>query len=151
MIVFELDRAIPHKPPMRWLDRIISVDPQRAVCESDVTQEHIFYRPEIGGIDSWLGIEMMAQAAAVFVYGQKYNKKDTMPSIAFLLSVRQFEASISFFEIHSVLTVSVDCDLLDNNMGVFMGKIALNKQIIASAQLSAYKPTADELKQVLAG
>jgi hypothetical protein len=36
-------------------------------------------------------------------------------------------------------------------MGVFTGEIALNEQVVASAQLSAYKPSADELKQVLAG
>jgi predicted hotdog family 3-hydroxylacyl-ACP dehydratase len=136
---------------MRWLDRIIAVDPQRAICEAKVTQEHIFYRSDIHGIDSWLGIEMMAQAAAVFVYGQGYDKKDTVPSIAFLMSVRQFQASKPFFEAHSVLTVSVDCALLDGNMGVFMGKIAFNEQVVASAQLSAYKPSADELQQVLAG
>ncbi len=149
--MFDLDSAIPHKPPMRWLDHIIAVDPQRAICETKVTQEHIFYRPEIAGIDSWLGIEMMAQAAAVFVYGQEYDKKGAVPSIAFLMSVRQFQTSIPFFEVHSVLTVSVDCALLDNNMGVFMGKIARDEEIIASAQLSAYKPSANELQQILAG
>ena len=56
MTVFDLDRAIPHKPPMRWLNRIIAVDPQQAICEAKVTQDHIFYRSDIHGIDSWLGI-----------------------------------------------------------------------------------------------
>jgi predicted hotdog family 3-hydroxylacyl-ACP dehydratase len=136
---------------MRWLDRIIAVDQQHAVCETRITQEHIFYRPDIHGIDSWLSIEMMAQAAAVFVYGQVNDAKDTAPSIAFLMSVRQFQALVPFFENNSLLTVSIECILLDDNMGVFTGEIALNEQVVASAQLSAYKPSADELKQVLAG
>lgn len=147
-MLFDLEEAIPHKPPMRWLDRVINVDQHQAICEAKITKEHIFYRSDINGIDSWLSIEMMAQAAAVFVHGQEPK---AIPRIAFLMSVRYFQAHIPFFAIDDLLTVSVHCTLLDNNMGVFLGKVELHKQVVASAQLSAYKPSADELKQVLAG
>ncbi len=144
-----LEKALPQKPPMRLVDRIVELNNNQAVCEAVIEKKHAFYRSEIDGIDSWIGIEMMAQTAAVFVYGHQSKDYSQDATIAFLMSVRHFHASVTHFRIGSALTIIDNSIFLDNETGVFECQILQDGKNIAAARLSAYQPPADKLAEFL--
>ena len=53
-----------HRNPMLLLDRIVSLNPESAVCEWHVREDDEFLVPGVG-VPSYMGIEYMAQCVAV--------------------------------------------------------------------------------------
>ncbi|NNM60090.1 MAG: hypothetical protein HKM04_09800 [Legionellales bacterium] len=152
-----LEKALPQKPPMRLIDRIIELNNTQAICEAFIEKNHIFYDSNIDGLAPWIGIEMMAQTAAVFVYGHQ-NKIDGVENrglkeakIAFLMSVRQFHTTISHIPAGSTLIIIANSIFLDEETGVFECQILQDSKAVAEARLSAYQPSLDKLTTLLAG
>ena len=58
-----LDDLIAHRPPMRFLDRIITVDDTVAVAETTVRSDNPMFVAG-RGLPAYSGLEMMAQAIA---------------------------------------------------------------------------------------
>jgi predicted hotdog family 3-hydroxylacyl-ACP dehydratase len=146
---FTLDDALLQKPPMRLLDRIITINNTHAICEAQITPQHLFYQPVIDGVYAWVGIEMMAQTAAVFVYAQQCQNEVAAPRIGFLMSVRQFQSSLTHFPAGQPLVTTAVNTLLDQEMGVFECHIHSDNQLIATAKLSAYQPNLQQLEHLL--
>ncbi len=55
---------IPHSDAMLLLDRVLEHEPEYTVCRIDVRQSALFADAD-GGVPSWLGLEYIAQCAAV--------------------------------------------------------------------------------------
>lgn len=144
---YNLDLAIPHKAPMRLIDRIVHVDEEHAITEALVTPGHIFYDTAVNGVYSWIGIEMMAQTAAVYVRGRTLTEKT--PGVAFLMSVRQYTSIIPIFLSNSILRIRVYNTLLEEQVGAFDAEIFLEDTLVATAKLSAYRPTPEKLQHLL--
>lgn len=153
MTAFNLDEMILHKPPMRLIDDILCIDENFAHCTAKISQEHLFYQAEIDGVYAWIGIEMMAQTAAAYVYGISAGKEDqNAAKIAFLTSVRQFNAEVDYYPCGSALTVIARKNLLEDSYAVFDCEIWQEQRKIATAKISAYQPktaTASELNEEL--
>ncbi|MDX2111525.1 MAG: hypothetical protein SFY80_14940 [Verrucomicrobiota bacterium] len=62
---------LPHKPPAIWIERIVDCDGERAVCE---TRLPVVNEATNSGWPSTLGIEIMAQTAAVWLGINTQNK-----------------------------------------------------------------------------
>ena len=71
--------VIPHRPPILCVDRIVTVDDERAICEQDAR----------GGWEGWL-IEGLAQTAAVLNEHEE-NKTGAASSVGMLVGVRKFD------------------------------------------------------------
>jgi len=55
---------VPHSDGMLMLDRILSHDATQTVCATSADRSPLFANPD-GSVPSWVGIEYMAQCAAV--------------------------------------------------------------------------------------
>ena len=55
--------VLPHRPPMVYLDRVVSHDASRTVCRVEITESAPFL-DENGLVPSWVGLEYMAQCVA---------------------------------------------------------------------------------------
>lgn len=57
---------LPHKPPMRLLDKVIEASAARAICATEMdTRKAALFGDARGGIRACIGIELIAQAAAI--------------------------------------------------------------------------------------
>lgn len=134
---YDLEKYLLHKPPMRLIDRVISVDDEKAMTKSTITKEHLFYEPDMNGVDALLLIELMAQTTAVFASNQQGAQE---PRIGFLVSVRGFSCEKTSISLHETITIIASKEFLDDNMGVFNCTAFCNGKEIANAKLSAYQP-----------
>jgi predicted hotdog family 3-hydroxylacyl-ACP dehydratase len=141
MTDFNLDDIILHKPPMRLIDDILCIDENFAKCTAKISPNHLFYQADVDGVYAWIGIEMMAQTAAAYVYGITAGKEaQDVAKIAFLTSVRQFNASVDYYPCGSSLTVIAHKNLLEESYAVFDCEIWQEECKVASAKISAYQP-----------
>ena len=87
---YNLEKILPHNPPMILIDTLdeVCID-EGYVCSSvTISDDKIFYDSTIDGMDSFVGIEFMAQTIGCFSYF-KYKKDE--PKIGFLLGTRSYK------------------------------------------------------------
>ncbi len=135
--MYNLEKILPHKPPMILLDDILEVNLEENTLTArfDVTPQKVFYEP--GGINSLAGIEFMAQAIGCYAY---FSSGGEEPKPGLLLGTRLYNNLTDYFEdgksylvkIHKVFgddeIVVFDCLIYDNN-----------NEEIASATVNAYQ------------
>lgn len=70
MTKYDLTKILPHKPPMILLDDIIDVNLDEKTLNAifKVYPEKLFYDRGIGGINSLVGIEFMAQTIGCYAF-----------------------------------------------------------------------------------
>jgi predicted hotdog family 3-hydroxylacyl-ACP dehydratase len=102
----ELIGSLPHASSMLLLDRLISSNDCSVVVEATIKNDYPF---SIGGAGSWIGLELMAQSAAV-MSRLRNSEKSTKPSIGFLLGSRSFIAHVPEFTPGQKVTIVVQID-----------------------------------------
>ena len=133
----DLGKYLPQCPPMRLIDTILAVDSKLARCKTTITTDNIFYDPNISGIYSWVGVELMAQTMAVLAH---FPQPDTEPQIGYLISIRNFSCKQLFFQLGDTVIITAENEYLQDGIGVFACQIELNGCVVASAKLTAVEP-----------
>jgi len=108
----ELETIIPHKGKMLLLNRVIEYNKDHSLrAEYDITENCIFFDPEIKGVPAWVAFEFMAQAISA-LSGIRSRERGEKPKIGFILSVPFMRMDIPLFKNGSsveVLVKETDC------------------------------------------
>jgi predicted hotdog family 3-hydroxylacyl-ACP dehydratase len=133
-----IENYIPQRGPARMIDRLVEVDSEHAVVEADVPFQGRMVR---GGLmPAWVGIELMAQAIAVWA-GDRSRRAGRPPRVGYLLGSRRYQAFCDGFAAGSTLRVHADCDFVaDSGVGIFSCRIEFASQLLARAQVSVFEP-----------
>jgi predicted hotdog family 3-hydroxylacyl-ACP dehydratase len=134
----DIEAYVPHRGMMRLLDRVVAVNEEQALAEVDVPDDGLFVQD--GAVPAWVGVEYMAQAAAVWA-GARAIREGRTPGMGFLLGSRRYESRVTAFPGGATLRVQARCELVDDKgMGVFDCSIALDGDVVATARLSVFEP-----------
>lgn len=96
---------MPHQPPMRLIDEVLSVEGGHIVCRSRIEEDHILL--EGGRVSALAAIELFAQAAAaLMVY--RATKAGVTPTGGYLLGTRKVDVEVDGFSVGDVLTIDVN-------------------------------------------
>lgn len=142
------DQLLPQRDTMQLIDNIIDINDEFARCDMQVRDTNIFYDPQIKGIYAWVGIELMAQAVALYAGFQSPGDK---PNIGLLLSVRQYKLGKTQFSADNTLIIQANKVYLEDNVGVFNCEIFHENKRVASARLNTYLPPEEKLQKILRG
>ena len=142
---FNTELFLPQQGPMKLIDSIVLINEKSAICKTVITENNLFYDASIKGIYAWIGIEFMAQTIAVFATSKNLQE----PRIGFLMSVRKFAYDQPYFKLGDSLTIVANREYLDEKIGVFGGKITKNNRQVATAKLTAYQPTKNQLRNMM--
>ena len=102
----ELDSLLPHSSSMLLIDELISSAEYSAVVRATIKSEYPFATE---GAGSWVGLELMAQSAAV-ISKLKNHQKSNKPSLGFLLGSRSFIAHTPGFSPGQKVLVEIQLD-----------------------------------------
>lgn len=94
---------VPHRPPMLLLDRVLSYDGERVVCETVLEAGSPFV--EQGRVPAVVGIEYMAQAIAAGAGLSARDSGETTARMGFLLGCRDSAIAVDSFQVGDRLTV----------------------------------------------
>ncbi|QWD91641.1 hypothetical protein [Polynucleobacter sp. MWH-Braz-FAM2G] len=139
-----LEQMLPHKPPMVLVDRLVSSDDHSAIVEAIIKDDYPFTGESIG---TWIGLELMAQSAAVLAKLTKQAGSDKA-SLGFLLGSRSFTAHVPEFVPGQKVTVEIELDpasegqVMVNARGRIKGVAG---QVICEGTLTLYEPNDDAL------
>ncbi len=90
-----IEALIPHAAGMLLLDRVLSHDADETVCATSAERSALFASPD-GSVPSWVGIEYIAQCAAVHGELAKCRRGEA-PRPGLLLGTRRLELHAQAF------------------------------------------------------
>lgn len=136
----DVSRYIPHRPPMVLIDAIESFTDDSVTTSTRIGPEAAFFSADDVGVPAWVGLEYMAQTAAVWV-GLDDERLGRAVEPAFLVSSRQFSAPAPVFPSGETLFTRVQVQLFENEIVAFKGRITnLAGELRAEALFTAYRP-----------
>ena len=125
----EMHTIIPHRGKMLLLSRIISYDvmDKSMKAEYDITENCLFYDPNIGGVPTWAGFEFIAQAISAFS-GIRDRELGLKPKIGFILSIPSMKIHTPVFDNGSTLDIRVKQFDKTDMIYTFDGEIYVNNK-----------------------
>ena len=134
----ELTEILPHRPPMVYLDRVVSFDEGEIVCAATVGAEPCLLPQNAdGSIPTWLGLEYMAQTAAA--YAGMCALRDKLPvRRGVLLGTRKLELFVPSLTAGRKLLVSALPQSEDEDMRIFECSIkdAASGELLAEGKIN---------------
>ncbi len=135
----DLDDLIVHRPPMRLLDRAISVSEHEAVAEFTVRRDNPLVSPG-RGLPGYAGLELMAQTIAL-IDGTKCHRDGRPAKIGFLLGCRRYTVDCDEFVVGIRLIITVQMVFCGGDMYSFDCRIDDGDgRKLAAANLNVYAP-----------
>ena len=135
-----VERLVPHRGAMSWLDRVIHCDADGVIAEATIRADHLLADDDAPGLPAWVGIEYMAQAIAAWA-GCRARAAGNPPQLGFLLGSRRYSSRCSGFPSGTRLRVQARCELLgDNGLGMFACRILAGEDEWATANVSVFEP-----------
>ncbi len=131
---------IRHRPPMLLVDDIQETSTDCAATTTTITHDNLFYDNEKNGVPAWVGMEIMAQTAGVWV-GMEDERNGKQPELGFLLGSRSYEAYQPLFTEGETLFTQVTATFINLPMVVFAG-VMKNQQgeLLAKGEFTAFRP-----------
>jgi predicted hotdog family 3-hydroxylacyl-ACP dehydratase len=134
-----LEELIAHRPPMRFLDDIVTVSDTEVVAETRVSADNPLFVPG-RGLPAYSGVEMMAQAIAA-IDGMKRKREGLPPKIGFLLGCRRYKVACDVFPDDARLTIVAKMVFNDGAMFAFECRIdGEDGGTLASANMNVFAP-----------
>lgn len=128
---------VPHRPPMLLLDRVLSYDGERVVCETVLGPDSPF--AEQGEVPAVVGIEYMAQTIAAGAGLSARDKGDQAGRTGFLLGCRNLSIAVDSFQIGDRLTIEARRTWGENQIGSFACKVQRGSEVLVEGALTVYQ------------
>ncbi len=128
---------VPHRPPMLLLDRVLSYDGERVVCETVLASDSPF--AEQGEVPAVVGIEYMAQAIAAGAGLSARDKGDQAGKMGFLLGCRNLSIAVDSFQVGDRLTIEAKRTWGENQIGSFACKVQRGGEVLVEGALTVYQ------------
>ncbi len=135
-----VERLVPHRGGMLWIDRVIHCDAEGVAAEAIVQAHHLLADENDPGLPAWMGIEYMAQAIAAWAGGRALARSEAIKP-GFLLGTRRYECRRAWLAFGLRLRIECRCELMgDNGLGLFACKLLDGDEEIATANVSVFEP-----------
>jgi len=138
---------LPMKPPMVFLDEVVSFDDPRLVTGVEIRPGIPFF--EANGVSAWIGIEYMAQSVAAHA-GVVARRRGESPTVGFLLGTRSYKCNVSRFSEGERLRINVEPLFFEEGLGAFACSIETDRPL-ALATINVYQPDKESLEDFWAG
>lgn len=133
-----IERLVPHRGGMLWLDRVLAVDAQRVLAEATVREDHPLLEDD--AVPAFAGLEYMAQAIAAWA-GARALARGEPARPGFLLGSRRYQCVRPSLALGLRLRIGADCELFgDNGLGLFACRLLDGSETIATANVSVFEP-----------
>jgi len=133
-----VEDILPHRGDMLLLDQLLWSDATRLTAQYRPRPDAWYIQP--GGMPSWIGIELMAQAIAAHVGIQKHAQ-GLPPKPGVLLGTRRYQATQGHFEPSQLLQVLVERQYLDDSgLGAYDARIESKGHTVAHATVKVFEP-----------
>lgn len=145
-------KYLPHDPPMVLIDKVISVDENKAITQCIVNNEGSLapFLNAQGNLPSYFSLEIFAQTVGIWNgFNDKFNTSKR--KIGMLLGARDLKVKEPFFKTGSILNIEVYKNIADSTLANFEGKIFLkqgnNSEVNKSNEIASGRITVIQLTE----
>lgn len=131
-----ISELLPHRPPMRLIDRVIAADEHSVTCETTLTPDFLFLEEKRA--DVLVCVELVAQTVAAFV-GLRQRGEGLPPSAGFLVGCSDAEFLVPHLAEGDRLTISASHLWGGAAFGKFRGHVERHGVRIASMEVSVVR------------
>lgn len=132
-----IGELIPHSDAMSLLDRVLEHAPEFTICRVDVRRSALFADAD-GSVPSWLGLEYIAQCAAVHG-GLAARDRGEPPRPGLLLGSRRLRLHADRFEADSPLEVTARHHRGESGLVAFDGTVRNSQgEVLAEGRINLY-------------
>lgn len=125
---------LPHEGKMRLIDSIVSVDRSSVVTKTRIDRTRTELFGQGSEIESYVGIELIAQAAALPLI---YRSEDRKEHQGMIVQVRSFHAYPSPIDASKVLTTSCEVELLlDERVASVKGQVMNGETVVCEGVIT---------------
>ena len=145
----DLESLMPHKGRMLLLTRVLgySLEERTLTGEYHITDNCLFYDPEMGGVPAWAGFEFLAQAIAA-LSGIYSKKKGEAPKIGFILSISSVQMHVPFYPSGCIIELKVkEINSLDQ-VSNFEGEIFLEGKKVMEGNLMVIDANEEQINSL---
>jgi predicted hotdog family 3-hydroxylacyl-ACP dehydratase len=133
----ELITLLPHKGKMFLLSRLTEYDltKRTLTAEYDITEDCIFYDPDLRGLPAWVGFEFMAQCISALsgLMGREQGKE---PKPGFILSISAMGVEIPILKAGTTVKIRIAEDMRIDSVFTFSCTVLLEGEPAVSAKLT---------------
>lgn len=134
---YDLDDFIPHRGPMRLVDRLGEVGDDRAEVFAQVREDWPLVAD--GRTDPVVLIEVVAQAAAALA-GYRKRHEERLGGRGWLVGIRRTELTDQSLTVGTELRVEVRVDYQLKEYAVFQGTVTCAGRELAQVEVQTFKP-----------
>ncbi len=124
---------LPHRPPMRLIDRVITSSEDSIVCGASVGASGVF--ADSGEVPAALCLEYIAQACAAFM-GLSARAREEPVRPGYLLACRSLDLSVDTLRVGDRLEIRVALTANAAAASSFAGEVVRGGTTIARGQVS---------------
>jgi predicted hotdog family 3-hydroxylacyl-ACP dehydratase len=137
----DIDRLIPHRDPMRLVERVIAVEDEAIAVQATVPAGGPFVTPQADP-PGYVVIEMMAQTIGAW-NGWQRLQHDREPQIGYLLGTRRFRCDRMTLAPGTALRIEARLVFTDGEMASFACTVGeVDAAPFAEATLNVFCPAA---------
>jgi predicted hotdog family 3-hydroxylacyl-ACP dehydratase len=129
--------VVPHRPPMLLLDRVVSYDGERVVCELVLKPDSPFSQAG-GEVPAIVGLEYMAQTIAAGA-GLSARGQGQPARMGFLLGCRSLSIAVDSFRVGDHLTIVAHRRWGENDLGSFACQVRRGDEVLVEGALTVYQ------------
>lgn len=141
---------LPHQGDMVMIHQVEALGDKECTCLSYVDRL-VYFRDPHGRVPTWVGIEIMAQTAAV-QNGIKRGKEGKAPQLGFLVSTRKYNCYVPYFLSHQVLRIHA-LQTFGNNTGMNVITCLIHSlktgDLLADASLNVFVPKKSDFPETI--
>jgi predicted hotdog family 3-hydroxylacyl-ACP dehydratase len=133
-----IDRLVPHRAPMRLIDRIVGEEGEITRADYVIPADSLFLTPG-KGVPTYAAFEMMAQGICA-TDGLRRFRRGQAPSLGFLLGCRKFAATRGWLQPGETLTLESTC-LIDGETSSYQCRVLdADGAEVANATVNVFQP-----------
>ena len=131
-----IEALIPHRTPMRLIDRVLNLDGNHIQTISIV--QETWPLCDSRGADVILVVEIIAQSIAALYHSRKRRQGE--PQIDFFVGIKEARFHAQRLPLHAELTVNVKMVSAIGNYGIFNGEVMLGTKVMGEALVQVLEP-----------
>ncbi|MHB1544779.1 MAG: ApeP family dehydratase [Gammaproteobacteria bacterium] len=139
----DISELLPLSGRAILLNKILTEDAKGVTTLAYITKVHPFYSIELGGVPSWVGIELMAQTIGLHA-GLVARRENRSPRVGYLLGTRRYIPAVLAFEEGMELEVSAEQLYSDaSGLGAYDCAIASSGNVLVNATVIVFQGKGD--------
>jgi len=138
----DLDDLLPHRPPMRFVEEIVTETDGGVVCAVRVPERSAFSAE--GSAPALVALEMAAQSAATFEALHRFRETgDTGPRVGYLVGARDVHFARARVPAGETLFAAVRLSGIVLPLCTYAFDVALGREVVASGTVSTWLTATD--------